>query len=124
MKRYCLACDLKDQQGLIEQYKAWHAKGKAWPEITESIKDEGIMDMEIYLTGNRLFMEIYLTGNRLFMVIEVEDGFDFQRKAENDAKNAKVQQWEKLMEQFQQPLPWAGEHEKWLLTERIYKLGE
>ena len=113
MKRYCLACDLKDQQGLIERYKAWHAKGKAWPEITESIKGQGIMDMEIYLTGNRLFM-----------VMEVEDGFDFQRKAENDAKNAKVQQWEKLMEQFQQPLPWAGEHEKWLLTERIYKLGE
>ncbi len=114
MKRYCLACDLKDQEDLIEQYKAWHARGRAWPEITESIKNEGIIDMEIYLTGNRLFM-----------VMEVEDWFDFRRKAESDAKNAKVQEWERLMEQFQQPLPWAGgTHEKWLLTERIYKLDE
>ena len=113
MKRYCLACDLKNREDLIEQYKAYHAQGKAWPEITESIKSQGIIDMEIYLVGNRLFM-----------VMEVEDGFNFQRKAENDAKNPKVQQWERLMEQFQQPLPWATAHEKWLLTERIYKLGE
>lgn len=114
MERYCLACDLEDQEDLIEQYKSWHARGMAWPEITESIRSSGIIDMEIYLTGNRLFM-----------VMEVEDGFDFKRKAEGDAKNAKVQEWERLMEQFQKPLPWAkGIDEKWLLTERIYKLGE
>ncbi|TRX57630.1 L-rhamnose mutarotase [Fulvivirga sp. M361] len=113
MKRYCLACDLKDRKDLIEQYKSYHAKGQAWTEITESIKKTGILDMEIYLTGNRLFM-----------VMEVEDWFDFQRKAEYDAQDSKVQEWEKLMGQFQQPLPWAGEGEKWILTDRIYKLEE
>ena len=62
-KRYCYACDLKDDANLISEYKAHHKN--VWPEIKESIKDAGILDMEIYLSGNRLFM-----------VMEVDDGFD------------------------------------------------
>ena len=56
-KRYCYSCDLKDNNKLIEEYKEYHAKGNAWPEITKSIKVAGIVDMEIYLIGNRLFMD-------------------------------------------------------------------
>ena len=55
-KRLCYSCDLKDDSKLIEEYKAYHAAGKAWPEITKSITDAGIVDMEIYLVGNRMFM--------------------------------------------------------------------
>lgn len=57
-RRICLACDLKDDPQLIEEYKAYHAAGKAWPEITESIKSAGIVDMQIYLTGTALFISI------------------------------------------------------------------
>ena len=59
--RHCFACDLKDNPELIERYKAYHAPGNAWPEITKSIKDAGIVDMLIYLTGNRMFM--LMNGN-------------------------------------------------------------
>ena len=111
MRRYCLACDLKDQPELIAEYKRFHAPGNAWPEITQSIKEAGIIDMEIYLTGNRLFM-----------VMHVDDTFDFSRKARMDADNHKVQEWEDLMSQFQQLLPWAREGEKWVITEMIFKL--
>ena len=67
-------------------------------------------------------MEIYRTGNRLFMIIQTDDTFQFERKEAMDAANEKVQQWEKLMLKFQQPLPWAREGEKWVAMEKIFEL--
>jgi len=108
-KRYCLALDLKDSPQLIKEYKNHHRR--VWPEITQSIRDAGIEDMEIYLLGARLFM-----------VMEVNDQFSFEEKARADRNNPKVQEWEKLMWKFQQPLPQARPGEKWILMERIFKL--
>ena len=96
MKKYCLAVDLKDDPELIAEYENWHKKENAWPEITKSITESGINNMEIYRTGNRLFM-----------IMETDDGFSFERKAIIDSSNEKVQEWEKLMWKFQQPLLWA-----------------
>ncbi|MFY0607575.1 MAG: L-rhamnose mutarotase [Cyclobacteriaceae bacterium] len=113
MKRYCLACDLKDDSTLMAEYKAYHAAGKAWPEITKSITDAGITDMEIYLIGNRMFM-----------IMEVDESFDFDKKSRMDAENEKVQEWEELMWKYQQELPWAKNGEKWMMMDRIFKLGK
>ena len=55
-KRYCKTLQLKDDAGLMEEYKRLHAMGNAWPEITRGMKDVGIIDMEIYLEGTTLFM--------------------------------------------------------------------
>ena len=46
-RRYCMAVDLKNEPQLIEQYKQYHMPDKVWPEITDSIKNAGIEDMEI-----------------------------------------------------------------------------
>ena|SRR5271157_1335519 len=108
-KRYCLTLDLKDDPRLIAEYKKHHER--VWPEITKSIKDSGIEDMEIYLLGTRMFM-----------IMEVSDRFSFDAKAKADASNPKVQEWEKLMWQFQSPLPQAKPGEKWLLMDRVFKL--
>ncbi len=108
-KRYCLGLDLKDSPQLIEEYKRHHQK--VWPEITQSLRDSGIEDMEIYLLGTRLFM-----------IIEVNDRFSFESKARADQSNPKVQEWENLMWKFQQPLPQARPGEKWILAERVFKL--
>jgi len=110
-KRYCLTLDLKDDPKLIAEYKQHHAQGKAWPEITESIRDSGIESMEIYLLGTRMFM-----------IMEVNQHFSFEEKAKADQLNPKVQEWEKLMWGFQQPLPQAAPGEKWMLMEKIFKL--
>lgn len=110
MKRYCLALDLKDDPQLIAEYEHWHRNG--WPEIKESIVNSGIISMEIYRTGNRLFM-----------IMETEDAFSFEKKAAMDADNEKVEEWEQLMWKFQQPLPWSKRGEKWVLMERIFDLG-
>ena len=108
-KRYCLTLDLKDDPKLIAEYKRHHCK--IWPEITRSIKDAGIEDMEIYLLGTRMVM-----------IMEVNDRFSLEAKAKADRNNPKVREWEQLMGQFQQPLPQAQPGEKWLLMERIFKL--
>ena len=108
-RRYCLALDLKDDPKLIAEYKRYHQK--VWPEITKSLKDAGIEDMEIYLLGTRLFM-----------IMEVNESFSFEAKAKADSSNPKVRQWEELMWKFQKPLPGAKPGEKWLLMEQIFKL--
>ena len=112
MKRhFCLTLDLKDDPRLIAEYKRYHEK--IWPEITQSIKDSGIEDMEIYLLGTRLFM-----------IMEVNDRFSFEEKSEADRSNPKVQEWERLMWKFQQPLPQARPGEKWIQMDRIFKLED
>ena len=111
MKKYCLAVDLTDNPELIAEYDNWHKTENAWPEIIKSITDSGINNMEIHRTGNRLFM-----------VMETDDSFSFERKAAMDGSNPKVQEWERLMWKFQQPLPWAKDGEKWVLMNKIFGL--
>jgi L-rhamnose mutarotase len=108
-RRYCLTLDLKDDPSLIAAYKRHHEK--IWPEITRSIKEAGILDLEIYLRGTRMFM-----------ILEVDEKFSFEKKAEADRNNPKVQEWENLMWNFQNALPEAQPGEKWLAMERIFKL--
>ena len=56
------------------------------------------------------------------MIIEINESFSFENKATADATNPKVQEWEKLMWKFQQPLPWAKAGEKWILMDKIFEL--
>jgi L-rhamnose mutarotase len=108
-RRYCLTLDLKDDPTLIAEYKRHHEK--IWPEITQSIRESGIEDLEIYLLGTRMFM-----------ILEVNKRFSFGAKAKSDSSDPKVREWEQLMWKFQQPLANARPGEKWLLMERIFKL--
>jgi L-rhamnose mutarotase len=108
-RRFCLTLDLKDDPKLIAEYKRYHEK--IWPEITQSIKDSGVEDMEIYLLGTRMFM-----------IMEVNESFSFSAKTEADRLNPKVQEWETLMGIFQKLLPQAKPGEKWLLMDRVFKL--
>ncbi|MGZ3882067.1 MAG: L-rhamnose mutarotase [Flavisolibacter sp.] len=110
-KRYCLALNLKNNPDLIREYEEHHQK--VWPEVLASIKDSGIEQMEIY----RL-------GTRLFMIMEVNDRFSFEKKADMDRDNEKVQQWEELMWKYQQPLEEAAQGEKWMLLDKIFDLNE
>ena len=109
MRKYCLTLELKNDPQLIQQYEEHHRK--VWPEIIASIKEAGILRMEIY----RL-------GTRLCMMMEVTDDFSFEKKAEADRNNKKVQQWEELMWTYQQPLAEAASGEKWMLMNKIFEL--
>jgi len=108
-RRFCLTLDLKNDPQLIAEYRRYHQK--IWPEITASIRQSGIVDMEIYLRDARLFM-----------IMEVTDDFSFEKKAVMDRQNPKVQEWEQLMWNFQQALPQSRPGEKWQLMDQIFKL--
>ena len=54
MKRYCQTLELRDDREMIEKYVEAHAH--VWPEIQAGIRSVGILDMQIYILGNRLFM--------------------------------------------------------------------
>ena len=109
MKRFCLALDLKNDPVLIGEYKRHHEK--IWPEITDHIYEAGVLDMEIYHVGDRLFM-----------IMETEDDFTFEKMDALAANNKKVEDWESLMWKFQKPLEGVESGEKWKLMERIFKL--
>ena len=108
-RRFCLTLDLKNDTALIAEYRRLHEK--IWPEITQSIRDSGIEDMQIYLRGTRMFM-----------IMDVNEKFSFDAKTRADSANPRVQQWEALMWKFQQALADAQPGEKWLAMERIFQL--
>lgn len=101
----CYALDLKDDPALIAAYEQWHRN--VWPEVLEHLRNSGIARCTIHRAGNRLFM-----------VVESSTG------AATDGGGSglppRVQEWEKLMETFQQPLPFAQAGEKWVRMEEIF----
>jgi L-rhamnose mutarotase len=107
MKRHCFALDLKDDPELIREYEAYHQA--VWPEILDSIRKSGIQHMEIYRIQNRLFM-----------IMDTAEDFSLSQKAEMDAGNPKVQEWEALMWTYQQALPGAKPGEKWMPMKAIF----
>ncbi|MDX1942352.1 MAG: L-rhamnose mutarotase [Saprospiraceae bacterium] len=110
MKRYCLTLDLKDDPHLIASYERYHQR---IPEaIEQSIREAGILDLQIF----RL-------GTRMCMIMETSEDFSFEKKAAMDAANPAVQEWEAIMWQFQVALPQAKPGEKWLLMEKIFQLN-
>ncbi len=110
-RSYAFALDLHDDPTLIAAYDRYHRA--VWPEILESIRASGILDMRIYRYGNRLFM-----------LMEVDTDFSFDRKADMDATNSRVQDWERLMWDYQVAVPGAKPGEKWVLMEEIFHLGK
>lgn len=110
MQRYCFALDLRPDPILIAEYIRLHEE--VWPEIQKSIRDAGVLDMQIY----RL-------GNRLFMIMDTLDDFMLERKAAMDAANPKVIEWETLMGTFQQVDAAGDPTRRWQLMEKIFQLA-
>lgn len=109
--RHCFALDLKNDLALIAAYRRHHER--VWPEVLRSLRDAGIVRMEIYLRGCRLFM-----------VMDVAADFSLDAKARADAGNPVVQDWERLMWTFQEALPDAAPGEKWVPMECVFTLAE
>ncbi|NDV58049.1 L-rhamnose mutarotase [Bacteroides sp. 519] len=111
VKRYCQTLDLKDDPELIEKYKKYHSKEYAWPEIAEGIREVGILEMEIYLLGTRLFM-----------IVETPLSFEWDTAMAKLNTLPRQQEWEDFVSVFQASLPGATSAEKWQLMDRIFEL--
>lgn len=112
-KRFCKSLELRNDPKLINDYKKAHAKGEVWPEILQGMKEVGILDMEIYLIGTRLFM-----------IMDTVPNFDHDKAMAELAKKPRQSEWEAHMSIFQNTSAEASADEKWQLIERIYKFGE
>lgn len=110
-KRYCKALQLEDDQELIEAYKKVHAPGCVWPEITQGMREVGILDMEIYLLGTQLFM-----------IMDTVSDFDHDAAMKKLAEKPRQEEWEAYVAGFQKTSAEASAGEKWQLMERIYKM--
>lgn len=111
VKRYCQTLDLRDNPELISEYKLRHSKEKIWPEILEGIKSVGILEMEIYILGTRLFM-----------IVETPVDFDWDTAMEKLSTLPRQQEWEDYMSIFQNTGHGATSSEKWKLMERMFHL--
>jgi L-rhamnose mutarotase len=112
-KRYCKILTLKDDPGLIRQYKEVHTMDKAWPEITRGMKEVGIIDMEIYIHGNILFM-----------IMDTVADFDHEKAMVELASKPRQQEWESYVSRFQYTTTDSSAGSKWTLMERIYEMDQ
>jgi L-rhamnose mutarotase len=112
-KRYCKTLQLENDRSLIEEYKKLHAMGNAWPEITHGMKEVGIIDMEIYLSGTTLFM-----------IMDTEENFDHEKAMTKLASLPRQSEWESVVSKFQKTSSSSSAKEKWKLIDRIFKLDQ
>ena len=113
VKRYCQTLDLKDEPELIKEYVKRHSRAEAWPEIREGIRAVGILEMEIYIRGSRLFM-----------IVETPLDFDWDKAMAELATLPRQEEWEAYMSMFQQCKSDATSDEKWQMMERMFYLYE
>jgi len=107
MKRYCLCLDLKPDPKLIAEYIEHHRN--LWPDLRQHMRDQGILNLELYRWETRLFM-----------IMETREDFDPESAWDRDVANPRVQEWEELMNRYQVRLAEGG---KWQSMARIFELN-
>ncbi len=112
MKQYALTLDLQDDPTLIAEYKKHHQN--VWPQVLASLKQVGVIDMKIYILGNRLFMLMQT-------VVNYNPDEAFQAYLQLDPA---CQEWETLMDKYQQRLPNTPAGQKWQFMECCFDMAE
>ncbi len=112
MMRYALALDLVDDLQKIASYEQAHER--IWPEVRDHLLRHGVLEMEIYRIGTRLFM-----------VMDVDEAvYDPILVAIASAKNPIIEKWEALMWTFQAATPWTSAGQKWAPMTKIFSLSD
>lgn len=111
VKRYCQTLDLRDNPELIAEYRKRHSEGEAWQEILDGIREVGILEMEIYILGTRLFM-----------IVETPIDFNWDEAMVRLSTLPRQEEWEEYMSIFQNVKPGQSSAEKWQIMERMFHL--
>ena len=111
VKRYCQTLDLRDSPELIAEYRKRHSQAEVWPEILAGIREVGILEMEIYILGTRLFM-----------IVETPVDFDWDTAMERLATLPRQAEWEAFVSRFQKCSPEDTSNEKWKMMTRIFHI--
>ena len=111
VKRYVQTMDLKADDELIRRYRETHDPQHFWAEIHDGICSVGILEMEIYILGNRLVM-----------IVDAPVDFDWDSAMARLATLPRQAEWEAFVAQFQQCSAEATSDEKWQMMERMFCL--
>ncbi len=111
VKRYCQTLDLRDNPELIAEYRRRHSQEHIWKEVPEGIREVGILEMEIYLLGTRLFM-----------IVETPLDFDWDTAMARLGTLPRQAEWEDYMAEFQLVKAGMSSAEKWQMMDRIFHL--
>jgi L-rhamnose mutarotase len=111
VKRFCQTLDLKDNPELIAEYRRRHSEGEAWKEVLDGIRQVGILEMEIYILGTRLFM-----------IVETPLDFEWDEAMARLNTLPRQAEWEDYMAEFQLVKAGMASSEKWQLMERMFHL--
>ena len=110
-KKYCQTLNLREDKELIAEYVKRHAEGEFWTEIGEQMRRVGILDMEIFISGSKLFM-----------IVETPEDFDWDKAFGELSKMPKQIEWEEYMSIFQDCGEGLSSTEKWQLMDRIFHI--
>ena len=108
---YCRTLELRNNPELIKEYRRRHEKGNVWQEIIDGIRQVGILEMEIYILGTRLFM-----------IVETPADLDLDDAMNKLATLPRQAEWEAYMSELQDASADATSDEKWQMMERMFYL--
>ena len=110
-KRYVQTMELRDDAELIRRYREAHDKAHFWDEIKEGIRQVGILEMEIYILGNRLVM-----------IVDAPLQFNWDEAMARLATLPRQAEWEEYVAAVQQCAANATSDEKWQMMDRMFYL--
>lgn len=111
VKRYVQTLDLVDEAAAIREYRRLHSEEFSWKEIRDGIREVGILEMEIYISGNHLVM-----------IVDAPENFDWDKAMSRLAKLPRQAEWEDTVGKYQKSRPGATSDEKWTMMERMFHL--
>ena len=70
-----------------------------------------------------LNMEIYILGTRLFMIMDTVPDFDHEKAMKELAGKPRQSEWEAYVSKFQNTSAEATADDKWQVMDRIYEMN-
>lgn len=111
VKRYCQFLEITDSQELIEKYRQCHDSEHHWKEIRDGIREVGILEMELYIIGNKVVM-----------IVETPLDFDWTEAMKRLSALPRQAEWECFVAAMQGCDPHATSDSKWRMMERMFYL--
>ena len=111
VKRFCQIMELKDDAELIRRYCQAHDEEHFRPEILAGMREVGILEMEVYILGNKIVM-----------IVDAPEDFSWDDAMARLATLPGQQDWEEYVAQFQNCDANATSDKKWKMMSRIFHI--
>ena len=111
LKRYVQFLELSEDPELVAQYRKWHSEEYSWKEVRDGIREVGILEMEIYILGDKLVM-----------IVDTPVDFQWEEAMARLATLPRQAEWEAFVSKFQGCSADARSDEKWQSMERMFQL--